>query len=79
MITCRHVLTFHALAILVGHVGVLQHSVIRYDKLVVIRLTGTVFQVLLMNRSLPDDWLYDRVMLQLLETAGTVRKNLGIE
>ena len=41
--------------------------------MVVIKLTGTVFQVLLMNRSLPDDWSYDRVMLQLLETAGTVK------
>ena len=27
-----------------------------------------------MNSSLLDDWLYDRVMLQLLETAGTVKK-----
>ena len=25
-----------------------------------------------MNRSLPDDWLYDRIMLQLLGAAGTV-------
>ena len=25
-----------------------------------------------MNKILPDDWSYDRVMLQLLETAGTV-------
>ena len=38
----------------------------------VTKLTGTVFQVLLMDRSPPDDWLYDRVMLQLLGTAGTV-------
>ena len=38
-------------------------------------LTGSVSQVLLMNRSLPDDWLYNRVMLQLLGTAGTVRKS----
>ena len=37
-------------------------------------LTGTVSQVLLMNRSLPDGWSYDRVMLQLLGTAGTVGK-----
>ena len=28
-----------------------------------------------MDRSLPDDWLYDRVMLQLLGTAGTVEAN----
>ena len=34
-------------------------------------LTGTVFQVLLMNRSLSDDWSYNRVMLQLLGTTGT--------
>ena len=27
-----------------------------------------------MNRSLLDDWLYDRVMLQVLGTAGTVGK-----
>ena len=58
--------------------GVLPHSVIRYDELVVIKLTGTVSQVLLMYRSLPDDWLYDRVMLQLLGTAGTVRKIWGL-
>ena len=42
-------------------------------------LTGTVFQVLLMDRSLLDDWLYDRVMLQLLATAGTVKKNERID
>ena len=42
-------------------------------------LTGTAFQVLLMDRSLPDDWSYDRVMLQLLGTAGTVRKILRID
>ena len=35
-------------------------------------LTGTVSQVLLIDRSLLDDWSYDRVMLQLLGTAGTV-------
>ena len=40
----------------------------------VTKLTGAVSQVLLMNRSLPDDWSYDRVMLQLLGAAGTVRK-----
>ena len=34
-------------------------------------LTGTVSQVLSMNRSLPDD---DKVMLQLLGTTGTVRE-----
>jgi len=34
-------------------------------------LTGIVSQVLLMNRSLPDDWSYSRVMLQLLGTTGT--------
>ena len=28
-----------------------------------------------MDRSLPDDWLYDRMMLQLLETAGTIEAN----
>ena len=38
----------------------------------VAKLTGTVFQVLLMDRSLPDDWLYDRVMLPLLGAAGTI-------
>ena len=38
----------------------------------VTKLTGTVFQLLLMDRRLPDDWLYDRVRLQLLGTAGTV-------
>ena len=27
-----------------------------------------------MNSNLPDDWLYDKVMLQLLGTAGTERK-----
>ena len=52
--------------------GVLPYSVIQQDDLVVIKLTGTVFQVLLMIRSLPDDWLYDRVMSQLLGCAGTV-------
>ena len=26
-----------------------------------------------MDRSLSDDWLYDRVRLQLIETAGTVK------
>ena len=31
-----------------------------------------------MNISLPDDWLYDRVMLQLLGTAGTVRRMRGL-
>ena len=35
-------------------------------------LTGTVSQVMAMNRSLPDDRLYDRLMLQLVGTAGTV-------
>ena len=34
-------------------------------------LTDTVSQVLLMDRSIPDDWLYNRVMLQLLGTTGT--------
>ena len=34
--------------------------------------TGTVSQVLLTDRSILDDWSYDRVMLQLLGTAGTV-------
>lgn len=34
--------------------------------------TGTVFQVLVMDSSLPGDWLYDRVMLQPLGAAGTV-------
>ena len=34
-------------------------------------LTGIVSQVLLMNRSLPDDWSYNRLMLQLLGTTGT--------
>jgi len=27
-----------------------------------------------MNSSLPDDWLYDRVMLQVVGAAGTVKK-----
>ena len=27
-----------------------------------------------MNKSLPDDWLYNRVILQLGGTAGTVEK-----
>ena len=36
------------------------------------RLTGTVFQVLFINRSFLDDWLYNSVMLQLLGTAGTI-------
>ena len=45
----------------------------RYDK-VIKKLTGTVSQVLLMNTSLPDDWSYDRVMLQLTKTAGTARR-----
>ena len=31
-----------------------------------------------MNRSLPDDWSYDRVMLQLLGTTGTVRRMLRL-
>ena len=31
-----------------------------------------------MNRSLLDDCSYDRVMLQLLGTAGTVRMKVGI-
>jgi len=35
-------------------------------------LTGTEVQVLNIDRSLSDDWLYDRVRLQLIETAGTV-------
>ena len=26
-----------------------------------------------MNRSLPDDWLYDRLMLHLPETVGPVK------
>ena len=38
-------------------------------------LTGTVSQVLVMNRSLLDDWLYNRLMVQLLGTAGTVEAN----
>ena len=37
-----------------------------------VSLTGKVSQVVVMNRSLPDDWLYDRVMLQLVGTVGTV-------
>ena len=32
-----------------------------------------------MNSNLPDDWLYDRVMLQLLGAAGTVRRMRGLE
>ena len=32
-----------------------------------------------MDRSLLDDWLYDRVMLQLLGTTGTVKKNERID
>ena len=51
----------------------LQHLVIISDQHA---LTGTEFQVLLMNRSLLDDWLYDKVMLQLLGTAGTVNYTL---
>ena len=31
-----------------------------------------------MNISLPDDWLYNRVMLQLLGAAGTVRRMLRL-
>ena len=31
-----------------------------------------------MNRSLLDDRSYDRVMLQLLGTAGTVKRMLGL-
>ena len=34
-------------------------------------LTGTAFHLLLMDRSIPDDWSYNRVMLQLLGTTGT--------
>ena len=37
-------------------------------------LTSTVSQVLLINSSLLDDCSYDKVMLQLLGTAGTVSK-----
>ena len=36
------------------------------------QLTGTVSQVLSMDRSLPDSWSYDRMMLQLRGAAGTV-------
>ena len=36
-------------------------------------LTCVEFQLLVMHCSLPVDWLYDRVMLQLLETAGTAK------
>ena len=54
------------------------YSVIWHDDLVVIKLTGTVSQVLLINRSLPDDWWYDTQMLQLLGTAGTIRKIWGL-
>ena len=43
-----------------------------------IKLTGTVFQVLLMNRSLLDDWLMRELMLQLLGTAGTAGRMLGL-
>ena len=32
-----------------------------------------VSQVLLMNRSLPDDWLYNKMMLHLPETVGPVK------
>ena len=41
-------------------------------------LTGTVFQVLLMNRRLLDDWLYDKVRLQLLGAVGTVGMQVEI-
>ena len=43
-----------------------------------IKLTGTVVQVLLMNRSFSDDCLYERVMLQLLGTAGAVKTMFGL-
>ena len=36
-------------------------------------LTGTISQVLLMYCSLPDSWLYDRVIVQFLGAAGTAR------
>ena len=36
--------------------------------------TGTVSQVMAINRSLVDDRLYDRLMLQFGGTAGTVER-----
>ena len=51
-----------------------KHYISLWYNTVIKKLTGTVLQVLLMNRSLPDDWLYDRVMLQLLGTPRTVRR-----
>ena len=41
-------------------------------------LTGTVSQVLSIKRSLLDDWLYNRVMLQLPGTTGTVGMQVEI-
>ena len=53
--------------------GVCVHcNIIHIHQNYALSLTGTVSQVLLMNCNLPDDWLYDRVMLQVLGTAGTI-------
>ena len=41
-------------------------------KVNVVWLTGIESHVLLMSCSLPDDWSYNKVMLQLVGTAGTV-------
>ena len=43
----------------------------RVDKATCKWLTGIASQVLLMNCSLSVDWMYDRVILQLLRTPGT--------
>ena len=45
----------------------------RVTYLNVMWLTGIESHVLLMSCSLPDDWSYNRVMLQVMGTAGTVR------
>ena len=44
-----------------------------------IKLTGTVFQVLLMNRSLLDDWLYERVDVTAAGNCRDCRKNVMID
>ena len=40
--------------------------------LLVVQLTGIKFQVVSINSNLRDDWLYKRVMLQLVGIVGTV-------
>ena len=45
----------------------------RNKELHVMWLTSIVSHVLLIKCSLPDNWLYDKVMLHLLGATGTAR------